>query len=102
MRALIVLFAALIVLALVGWITFSKGPGQSSIHLETDKIKQDTDEMMESGAELLDDAEQAIDRAGHSSEEVGDLPREPAESNATDGEFTPQPPTLNSDPTSAP
>ena len=61
MRTLIVVAAAVVLLALVGWVTFSSGPGRSSINLETDEIKQDAQGAMESGAKLLDEAEQAID-----------------------------------------
>ena len=53
MRALILLAAIVLILALVGWITFSKGPGRSSINIESDRIRQDTKEVMESGAKML-------------------------------------------------
>ncbi len=53
MRALIVIVALILILALVGWITFSKGPDRASIDLETGKIRQDTQHAMQSGAELL-------------------------------------------------
>ena len=53
MRALIFLAAIVFVLALVGWISFSKGPDRSSINIESDQIRQDTKRMMESGAQVL-------------------------------------------------
>jgi len=54
MRGIIILVALVIILALVGWITFSHGPGdRTGIQLETGKIRQDTKEVMQSGAELL-------------------------------------------------
>ena len=53
MRAIILLAAIVLILALVGWITFSKSPGRSSINIETQQIRQDTDRALESGSRLL-------------------------------------------------
>jgi hypothetical protein len=53
MRGFIILAVILLVFALVGWISFSKGPDRASINLESDRIRQDTKQVMESGAELL-------------------------------------------------
>lgn len=61
MRALILLAAIVLVLALVGWISFSKGPDHASITIESDKIRQDTRQVMESGAQVLHKAEDKID-----------------------------------------
>ncbi len=63
MRALIFIVAIVLILALVGWISFSKTPGQSSINIETQKIQQDTDRALESGSNLLREASDAVDRA---------------------------------------
>jgi hypothetical protein len=53
MRALIFLGLIVLVLALVGWISFSKGPDRSSINIESDKIRHDTKQLMGSGADIL-------------------------------------------------
>jgi hypothetical protein len=53
MRALILLVAIVLVLALVGWITFSKGPDRASVNIESDRIRQDTKQVLESGGQLL-------------------------------------------------
>ena len=53
MRALILIAAIVLILALVGWISFSKGPDKTSINIESDKIRQDTKQVMESGAQIL-------------------------------------------------
>jgi hypothetical protein len=53
MRALILLAAIILVLVLVKWISFSKGPDRASINLEKEKIRQDTKQVMESGGQLL-------------------------------------------------
>jgi hypothetical protein len=60
MRTLIILAAVVILLALVGWLTFNNEPGRASINLETDEIREDTGEVMRSGSELLRDAEEEI------------------------------------------
>ena len=61
MRALIFLAIVVILLALVGWITFGKDGGRASINLETETIRGDTGEMMKSGSELLDDARDEVE-----------------------------------------
>jgi hypothetical protein len=53
MRALLVIVALIVICALVGWISFSDGPGRTSINLETNEIREDTNQVMRSGAELL-------------------------------------------------
>ena len=53
MRGILLLAAVVLVLALVGWISFSKGPDRASINLESDRIRQDTKQVMESGAKML-------------------------------------------------
>lgn len=53
MRVLILLAAIVLVLALVGWISFSKGPDRASINIESDRIRQDTKQVLESGGQML-------------------------------------------------
>jgi hypothetical protein len=61
MRALIILVAIVLILSLIGWVTYSKAPGRSSINIETQQIKQDTDRALESGSNLLRKAGDAVD-----------------------------------------
>lgn len=63
MRALILLVVVILILAVVGWISFSKSQDRSSINLETQQIRQDTDRALESGSNLLREAGDAVDRA---------------------------------------
>ena len=42
MRALILIAAIILLMALVGWVTFGTAPGRSSINLETEQIRHDT------------------------------------------------------------
>jgi hypothetical protein len=53
MRALILLVAIVLILALVGWITFSKGPDRASVNIESDRIRHDTKQVLDSGGQLL-------------------------------------------------
>jgi cytoskeletal protein RodZ len=53
MRVLILLVAIVLVLAVAGWISFSKSPDRTSINIESERIRQDTKQVMESGAQVL-------------------------------------------------
>jgi hypothetical protein len=68
MRALILLAAIVLILALVGWLTFSRDDGRTSINLETQEIRQDTKELLESGSQALHEAGEATDRAEEGAE----------------------------------
>lgn len=63
MRAIVFLLLVVIVLALVGWISFSRDNGRSSINLETQEISDDTKKALDSGAALLEKAGDKIDHA---------------------------------------
>ena len=56
MRALLFLIIVIALLAFAGWLTFSSGPGRSSVNLETNEIREDTQEIVRSGAKVLDRA----------------------------------------------
>ena len=56
MRGIIALVLIVIVFVLIGWISFTRAPGHTSINLETHEIKKDTQEMINSGSELLNEA----------------------------------------------
>jgi hypothetical protein len=74
MRALLVVIAIVLVFALVGWVTFSKGPDRASINIEADRIRADTKQAVESGAKLLH-------KAGDKMEAEADRQPETAHSN---------------------
>ena len=63
MRAIVFLAFVVLILALVGWVTFSKDSDRTSINLETHEIKDDTKKVMESGSNLIEKAEDRLDRA---------------------------------------
>jgi hypothetical protein len=54
MRTLIILAAIVVVLALVGWVSFGHGPNRSSINIETDEIRRDADEALERTEEAIE------------------------------------------------
>ena len=62
MRALLLLILVVLVLSLIGWISFSKGPDRASINVETDQIRSDTDRAVESGAKLLHKAGEELEQ----------------------------------------
>jgi hypothetical protein len=57
---LILIAAIILLMALVGWITFGTSPGRSSINLETDEIRADTREALDAGANALHKAEESV------------------------------------------
>jgi hypothetical protein len=59
-RALIFIAAVILLMALVGWITFGTAPGRSSINLETEQIRHDTRHALEHGADALHKAEESV------------------------------------------
>jgi hypothetical protein len=56
MKALFFLIIVIALLAFAGWLTFSSGPGRTSVNLETNEIREDTQEIVRSGAKVLDRA----------------------------------------------
>jgi hypothetical protein len=64
MRFLIILAVVILLLAIAGWITFSKDSGRTSINIETNEIREDTGAIMNKGANLLNNAENEIAPGG--------------------------------------
>jgi hypothetical protein len=79
MRALIFLVAIVLLLALAGWVTFTKEAGRSSINIETEQIEQDTDRALESGSNLLRKAGDAVDQANEPDTQAAPVQTQPAE-----------------------
>lgn len=61
MRTLIFIAGLVLIFALVGWISFSRGPDRASINVETSAIRQDTQNAMQKGGELLHKAGDKIE-----------------------------------------
>ena len=60
MRTLILVSLGVLLLAVVGWITFSRDGTKSSINLETNQIRRDTQQMLDSGSKLVRDAKESV------------------------------------------
>ena len=69
MRAIIFLAVVVLIMVLVGWISFSSQPGRSTINVETQKIESDTERIVESGKNLVREAGDAVDDAVETDEE---------------------------------
>ena len=63
MRAVLVLIAIVLVLSLVGWISFHRSPEGPSVQVETEKIRHDTKDVVQSGANLLHKAGDEVQEA---------------------------------------
>src|SRR5262249_41229330 len=61
MRAFIIVALLLLLLTMVGWVTFSRSGTKSSINLETQQIKNDTQSMVDSGKTMLQGTKTAVD-----------------------------------------
>ena len=62
MRALIILAALFLLMVLIGWITINRGPDNTSINLETQKIESDTQQVRQSGEVLLEKLRTAVEK----------------------------------------
>jgi len=76
MRALIVIVVLVLVFALLGWITFNKGPDRASINIEAGQIREDTKQAMQSGAELLHRAGDKVQGEAERQPETADTNRQ--------------------------
>lgn len=60
MRAIIGLVLLVVILAFLGWVTFSNDAGRSSVNVETEKIERDmqgiSNTVREAGEEIRDNA----------------------------------------------
>jgi Asp-tRNA(Asn)/Glu-tRNA(Gln) amidotransferase B subunit len=56
MKWLIAIVIAVILMALAGWLTFSKSGDRAAINVETRQIKEDAGKAVEKGKEFSEDA----------------------------------------------
>lgn len=86
MKSILTLVAVILILALIGWVTFTVAPDRTSISVETQKIQDDTTKLVESGKELTDNVRSAV-----TEEQAEDEPTTPVEDTApSDESSTPQ------------
>lgn len=55
MRTLVIAVLLVLVLVLVGWISFQYTGNRASVTLETDRIERDTERMLDEGREAVND-----------------------------------------------
>lgn len=61
MRGILALVVVVLILALVGWITFGNNANEATISIDKQKVKQDVDRIKQSGAELGDKLESQVE-----------------------------------------
>ena len=61
MRAILVIVVILVVLALVGWVSFSTPDGDPTLRIDADKVKQDTAVIVEKSKQAIDNVANKID-----------------------------------------
>jgi hypothetical protein len=61
MRGLLALVVIVLILAVVGWISFGNKANEATITIDKEKVKQDVERIKESGKELGDQIERAVD-----------------------------------------
>ncbi|HEY3391487.1 MAG TPA: hypothetical protein VGK58_02180 [Lacipirellulaceae bacterium] len=71
MKALVFLIVVIALLAFAGWLTFSSGPGRTSVNLETNEIREDTQKIVRSGAKIIDRAGDELQPSEETAQPVG-------------------------------
>jgi hypothetical protein len=66
MRGILFLILVVVVLAVVGWISFGRDGERASINLETQEIRDDTRKALDSGAKILERTGEKIESATNS------------------------------------
>lgn len=54
-KTILILVCAVLTMALLGWLTFAYSPYQTTINIETHKIKSDTQRAIQEGEKALDE-----------------------------------------------
>ncbi len=60
MRGILALVVVVMILALVGWISFGNNANEATITIDKQKVKQDVDRIKQSGKDLGDKLEREI------------------------------------------
>jgi hypothetical protein len=94
MRAFIIMALLLLLLTMIGWVTFSRSGTKSSINLETQQIKNDTQNMVDSGKNMLQGTKTAVDnRLERTGEGQRPANEPPAATNGSPAQTAPPHPT---------
>lgn len=57
MKTVLIVVCVVLAMALLGWLTFTNSPDHTTIHIETQKIKNDTRRAVEEGEKVIDDVQ---------------------------------------------
>ena len=83
MKVILIVLAIVIVLVLIGWVSFGTTDSGASVSVDTDQIQQDTGEVIERGGELIEKTRDEIREERR--EHIGDdTDAEPVEGGAVD------------------
>ena len=95
MKAILIVLAIVIVLVLIGWVSFGTSDNGASISVDTDRIQQDTGEAIERGGELIENTRDEIREERREHDDDPAIEAEPVEGGAADlprrVERTPEP-----------
>lgn len=84
MKAILILVAIVLVLVLIGWVSFGTTENGASISVDTDRMQQDTGEAIESGGELIENTREEIREERREHERDSAIDAEPVEGGAAD------------------
>lgn len=62
MRAVIAIAVVILILVLIGWVSFGIDGGRGTVEFDSDKAQQDTENVAEGIRDLADDAAEGLDR----------------------------------------
>ncbi len=79
MKAFLIVVAILLLMVLIGWLSFGLSDNTAAVRLNTEKIEQDTSEAVEKGKNLVNEAEEEIreEQREERIEDAGELSDEP-------------------------
>jgi hypothetical protein len=89
MRGLLVVIGLIVILALIGWVKFSKGPDRATMTIESGQIREDTKKAVQTGADLLHRAGDKVQaEVNRPSEPVAEQPKTTTETRTTESTTT--------------
>ena len=78
MKSVLTIAILVLVLALVGWVTFGTNSERSSINLETEQIRQDTSEALESTEQAIENGKREFSETFDDDNDTVDEPQQSA------------------------
>ncbi len=88
MRAIIILAVIVLLMGLVGWLTFGNAPGRATINIETDEIQRDTKTAIENTERMIESGTRAITGENDAPEQPVPVDSEPVTTAPTETPVT--------------